>query len=72
MRILLFTTETTYTFEKATEIANRWSKAESSIDGDIVCWNKEYNTAIKSIPADPSRPEECWAVSNMFDPRVIR
>lgn len=30
----------------------------------------EYWTTIKGEPCNSSRPEECWAITNRFDPKV--
>ena len=71
--MLLHTTDYNMTLTTATKVANHWTKCESSIDGFIYKdWRSEYNTAIKGEPADSRYPEECWAVTNKFDPRVAR
>ena len=63
-----------WTFEKATEIANQIS-ARQDICGDPELYDfikGQYITAIKGEPDDPSRPEECWALTNRYDPRVVK
>jgi len=33
---------------------------------------KAYETLIKGEPANPNKPEECWAVTNRYDPRIVK
>jgi hypothetical protein len=33
---------------------------------------KAYETLIKGAPVDPNKPEECWAVTNRYDPRIVK
>jgi len=45
------------------EDANIMSLKKSKISGT-------YWTSIKGEPIDPEVPEECWAITNKFDPAV--
>lgn len=29
-----------------------------------------YETAIKGPPAEPDKPNACWAITNRYDPRI--
>ena len=48
-----------YSFEEASKIALQTSKN-----------TKTYWTAIKGMPDVDASPEECWAITNKYDPRV--
>lgn len=50
-----------YTFEGATQYANELTKSK-----------KEYFTAIKGKSYWADDPNARWAVTNRFDPRVIK
>lgn len=50
-----------WTLEDANEASQLWTKI-----------HKEYCTCLKGEPYDPEMPEECWAVTNAFDPGVRR
>ena len=32
--------------------------------------DKQYFTSVKGKPCDTNTPEECWAITNRFDPTV--
>lgn len=31
---------------------------------------KQYFTSVKGEPCDSTIPEECWAITNRFDPKI--
>jgi hypothetical protein len=67
-----FTSRFWWTFESAKEKANILSKG-GDIHGDPSLYadlKKQYVTFIKGAPHDPTYPNECWAITNKFDPRV--
>jgi len=65
-----------FTLETATENAYWWSRGLEAIPSEDgirdKLWEPTYCTAIKGIPENPDRPNECWQVTNRFDPRVAK
>lgn len=57
-----------WTYDQAVKEANKHCKTK----------NKEhpffgtYVSIVKGEPNNPNKPEECWAVTNRYDPRVSR
>lgn len=50
-----------WSYEAATSQANRLTKETGF-----------YISVIKGEPSDKEKPEECWATTNKYDPRVKR
>lgn len=48
-----------WSLEAAQLVSKRWCREA-----------KEYCTYVKGEPHDPTVPEECWALTNRFDPKV--
>ncbi len=44
--------------------------AANSFTKQLTKGDKIYYTSIKGLPAKPNIPEECWAITNRFDPTV--
>jgi len=51
-------------FHWTNETANSYSKLSSKN-------SKSYFTCIKGQPINSDIPDECWAITNKFDPAVI-
>jgi hypothetical protein len=52
-----------WTFERAIKLA----KAQTRVNNP-----NQYFSVVKGEPNDPERPEECWAITNRHDPRVMK
>jgi hypothetical protein len=49
-----------------------WTEQDAKLGtNNAVCRTyKEYWTTVKGEPCDPTTPEECWAITNHFYPKV--
>jgi len=65
-----YTTAFDLTYEEANLIAYCWSHGLCT--SGIPLTLADYNTAVKGEPEDINFPDECWAVTNKFDPRVVK
>lgn len=52
--------------------SNFWYSCEEAISWsrELSKESKTYFTPIKGEPATPEIPEECWAITNKYDPIV--
>ena len=67
-----FTSNFWWTAEKAQELANTISRGGDILgDPSLYAYLKnQYVTSIKGPPFSEALPDECWAITNKFDPRV--
>ena len=63
MDIEEYTSPHWWAFEKAIKLA----KIPTMINEP-----NQYYSVVKGEPNDPQRPEECWAITNRYDPRVMK
>lgn len=68
--IALMATEYTSLFWWTEEQIDRIVKKYSSKEAFAHFYGL-YCTGVKGEPMKPDRPDECWAVTNRYDPRVI-
>jgi len=67
-------TLTWFNFETATQNAYWWSKGLEAVLSEsrterMKLWEPTYCTAMKGVPYDSDFPDDCWYVTNRFDPR---
>jgi hypothetical protein len=63
MDIVQYTGNYWWTFEMAIKRAK---------DQTMIIRPNQYFSVVKGEPDDLKRPEECWAVTNRYDPRVMK
>ena len=61
MNNVIITCNYWWSLEEAIELSNKLSKK-----------HKVYFTQIKGEPDNPKIPDQCWAMTNRYDPNVIK